>query len=183
MSVSPVGNLQSSRTFSLSKTSMVWAPIVKPEKMRTKRILERVHYTFKCSGRGKSFEEERCQMLPRHRYLHIPPPPPRKHEFLFFCKLGVLLFTTPTECVHLIFARLQLGIFFTILLAAYLFFFSAKILRLYASFKRRLFTYIILLTKKDNWPLSFEFFTLGPYFSPICVQDPFLSHLHYSFFS
>ena len=111
MSVSPVGNLQSSRTFSLSKTSMVWAPIVKPEKMRTKRILERVHYTFKCSGRGKSFEEERCQMLPRHRYLHIPPPPPRKHEFLFFCKLGVLLFTTPTECVHLIFARLQLGIF------------------------------------------------------------------------
>ena len=106
-----------------------------------------------------------------------------KAWIFIFLQIGCSSFYDPNRMRASYFCTFTVGDFFTTLLAAYLFFFSAKILRLYASFKRRLFTYIILLTKKDNWPLSFEFFTLGPYFSPICVQDPFLSHLHYSFFS
>ena len=66
----------------------------------------------------------------------------------YFSANWVFLILRPNRMRASYFARLQLGIFTTIVvLAAYLFLFClySKILRLYASFKRCLFTCIVIL--------------------------------------
>ena len=128
-------------------------------------IFERVHYVFKYYSRRN---HPRCQMLlidaslsfssystttttsfmPYYHHHHHFYYPAASMNF-YFSANWVFLILRPNRMRASYFARLQLGIFTTIVvvLAAYLFLFClySKILRLYASFKRCLFTCIVIL--------------------------------------